>query len=393
MTVRVVLLADSAGLEARLAEAAPGVEIRSVVTENGGDLVDRIEAAGDFDALFCEFTTRNSEDRARLVQMLVERLAPRPVVGTALQADAAMSSSALRARARDFFVPGPDDERLRAWLSQLQPGAMPSHLSAAKGKIVTIVSGHPYEGIAFLADHLAIALHEQVGPGDKVLVLDLATPQGAAAIFLNLNPTYSALDAIADTERLDATWPDKHFVHHSSGLHILSLPEAMLGRPQMDTYRLLRFVEAIAVQYRWTVIAIDGHHPLALLTRVIERADRSVLLTDQSILKSRHSKYLLQGLRESDGCTARMGLVVDNYKQRLGLEPRNLAELFKLPLLGTFQTEGFNRIVAMNAGEPLFTIAPKDPYCTGVRELAAALCGAPPVTPAEPPSKKRWKFF
>jgi pilus assembly protein CpaE len=395
MTVRIVLLADSEGLATRLTQAVPGIQLRTVEAQNGGELVDRIESTGEFDVLACEFTGRNCEERARLVQMLVERLAPRPVIGLAVQADLALSSAALRVRAREFFVPGVDDERLRIWLSQLQQdgSTVSTDTAAPRGKIVVVVSGHPYEGIAFLTNHLAVALQEQMGHGDRALVLDLATPQGSAAIFLNQNPSYSALDAIAELERVDAKWASQHFGHHGSGIHVLSLPESMLGRPQMDSHRLLRFLDAVAGLYKWTVIAIDGHHPLAMLTRVIERADHSILLTDQSILKTRQSKYLLQALRQSDGCTARMSLVVDNYKQKLGLEPKNMAELFKLPLFGTFQTEGFNRIVAMNAGEPLFTIAPKDPYCSNVRGLAATLCGAPPLMPAEPQPKKRWKFF
>ncbi len=395
MTLRIVLLADSEALAERLAQAVPGIDLRIVAAESNGELVDRIEAAGDFDALACEFTARNCEDRAPLVQMLVERLAPRPVIGLALEGDQGLSSAALRARARDFFVPGVDDKRLREWLGHVQPSAQAAlaPLPAAKGKIVVVVSGHPYEGIAFLADHLAIALQEQLRGSERTLLLDLATPQGSGAIFLNQNPTYSALDAIAESERVDAKWASQHFGQHGSGVHVLSLPESLLGRPQMDTHRLLRFLDTAAGLYRWTVVAIDGHHPIGLLTRVFERADHGILLTDQSILKTRHSKYLLQALRENEACTTRMGLVVDNYKQKLGLEPKNMAELFKLPLLGTFQTEGFNRIVAMNAGEALFTIAPKDPYCTSVRGLAATLCGAPPVLPAEPPQKKRWKFF
>lgn len=395
MTIRIVLLADSEGLSDRLSQVAPGIEVRAVAADNGGDLVDRIEATGDFELLACEFTARNSEDRARLVQMLVERLAPRPVIGLALQADSALSSAALRARAREFFVPGVDDERLRGWLNQLQRGTRSGEASttAARGKVVAIVSGHPYEGIAFLADHLAIALQEHQRGGERTLLLDLATPSGSGAIFLNQNPTYSALDAIAEFERLDMKWAGQHFGQHGSGIHVLSLPESLLGRPQIDAQRLLRLLEAAAALYQWTVVALDGHHPVALLSRVLERADHGILLTDQSILKTRQSKYLLQALRETEACTARMGLVVDNYKQKLGLEPKNMAELFKLPLLGTFQTEGFNRIVAMNAGEALFTIAPKDPYCTNVRGLAATLCGAPSVAPTEPQPKKRWKFF
>jgi len=122
-----------------------------------------------------------------------------------------------------------------------------------------------------------------------------------------------------------------------------------------------------------TVIAIDGHAPVSAVAGLVDLADRSLLLSDQSILKSRHNKYLLRSLRAQECSLERTSLVVDNYRRRLGLEPRNLAELFELPLVSALQTESFNRILSMNSGEPLFTLAKKDPYCAGIRELAGTL--------------------
>ena len=67
-----------------------------------------------------------------------------------------------------------------------------------------------------------------------MLLVDLATPSGAAAIFLNLNPTYNVLDAINDAHRCDQTLIDTAFPKHSSGVYVLSLPEDLLGRISFD---------------------------------------------------------------------------------------------------------------------------------------------------------------
>src|SRR5690606_39114384 len=104
------------------------------------------------------------------------------------------------------------------------------------------------------------------------------------------------------------------------------------------------------------------------------QCERSLLLSDQSILKSRHSKYLLRGLRLEDCPLDRTALLVDNYRHRLGLEPENLAEILDLPLFGRlYASNGNARVQAMNAGEPLPVTAPKDPFCDDLQQIAVAL--------------------
>lgn len=254
-------------------------------------------------------------------------------------------------------------------LNEVAP-TIPAVLDAG---VLLALGSHPGESIAFFAEHLALALLERKQPEDRVLLLDLATPAGAGTIFLNLNQTYCVLDALRDGARCDRTLIETRFSRHSKGLYVLGLPEDLIGRPSYDDEMLLKLIEALRAHFRWIVVAADGQMSLPLLVTLIERTERALLLTDQSILKSRQNKYLLRALRQLDCPTERLALVVDNYRRRLGLEPGNLAELYQLPLAAVLQTESYNRIISMNSGEPLFVLAPKDPYCIGVRDLAQAL--------------------
>ncbi|MHA7835084.1 MAG: hypothetical protein ACX94A_11450, partial [Algiphilus sp.] len=111
--------------------------------------------------------------------------------------------------------------------------------------------------------------------------------------------------------------------------------------------------------------------------------ESSLLITDQSILKSRHSKYLLRELRMHDGALNHTRLVVDNYQRRFGLEGENLAQLLELPLAGTLSGQPLNRVQAMNSGEPLSVVAPKDPYLREIEELADLLWGGGGMSASE----------
>lgn len=339
-------------------------------------LLASIEAQGRYDLLFCEFTPANSMMRAAFVEQFHERHWQIPVVGLGDSEDSDCVLSAMRAGARDYFVRGRDDAKLGAQIGRLLKRTAATTASAAvptkAGQIFLTLSGHPHESIAFFAEHLALAVAER-SVGQRVLLVDLATPSGAAAIFLNLNPTYNVLDAVNDAHRCDQTLIDTAFPKHSSGLYVLSLPEDLLGRASFDAEQLLKLMQVLRGLFAYTVVAVDGHAPITAIAGLVGMADRTLLLSDQSILKSRHNKYLLRALRAQDCSLDRTALVVDNYRRRLGLEPRNLAELFELPLLTSLQTESFNRLLSMNSGEPLYTLAKKDPYCAGMQELAGLL--------------------
>jgi pilus assembly protein CpaE len=342
------------------------------------DLSRRVEAEPRIDVLFCEFGSDNATLRAEFIEQYMERHWQVPVVGLGSLSDPDAMLIAMRAGARDFFVRGRDDLTLATQITRLlrRSSASQPPVSAApakSGKLFTVVSGHPHESIAFFAEHLALAITESIGKTERTLLIDLASPSGAAAIFLNLNQTYTVLDAINDAHRCDQTLIDTAFTRHSSGLYVLSLPEDLLGRAQIDIEQLLTLIQVVRAFFAYTVVAMDGHLPIGVLAGTIGPSDRSLLLSDQSILKSRHNKYLLRALRAEDCPLDKMALVVDNYRRRLGLEPRNLAELFELPLLASLQTESYNRLVSMNSGEPLYTLSRKDPYCAGVRQLAQTL--------------------
>lgn len=376
MKTKVLVVADDPEFASWLQDAEDAnldvIVIRGLVPT---ELLASVEAQGRYGLLFCEFTPANAMMRASFVEQFLERHWQVPVVGLGASEDAECMLAAMRAGARDYFVRGRDDAKLGPQIGRLlkRTATASAAVPTKAGQIFLTLSGHPHESIAFFAEHLALALIERITPAEKVLLVDLATPSGAAAIFLNLNPTYNVLDAVNDAHRCDQTLIDTAFPKHASGLYVLSLPEDLLGRASFDADQLLKLMQVLRGLFTYIVVAVDGHAPITALSGLVSMADRSLLLSDQSILKSRHNKYLLRALRAQDCSLDRTALVVDNYRRRLGLEPRNLAELFELPLLSSLQTESFNRLLSMNSGEPLYTLAKKDPYCAGMQELAGLL--------------------
>jgi len=373
-----------------LQTAVSAADFSLVRSTDAEDLLSRLEFAGRPEMLFIEFHPDNADQRAAMVEAVSERMPEISIVGLGVDNNPALVLAAMRAGARDFFVLRRDEANIAALIGKiLRRTSAPAPPARGKqGVLATVLSAHPYDGIAFLAEHLAYACQERLRLKERVLLLDLATPAGASSVFLNLSPTYGILDALNDVHRCDATLVETAFPKHDSGLYILSLPEEFIGRPQIDADAALRLVGVLRGLFACVVLAVDGFAPIGLLRGLLAQSERSLLVTDQSILKSRHNKYLLRALRSEDAPLDNLGLVIDNYRSRLGLEPESLAELLAVPLQATLSANASARIQAMNAGESLFKIAPKDSYVTEMRRLATTLVAGAPVAPAAEPAGK-----
>ncbi len=386
MKTQALVVADDPVYANWLQTAVSAAEFSLVRSTDPDDLLSRLEFAGRPELLFIEVHPDNADTRAAMVEAVTERLPEVIIVGLGVDNNPALVLAAMRAGARDFFVLRRDEANIAALVGKLLRRTTTAAPSARgkQGVLATVVSAHPYDGISFLAEHLAYACQERLRLKERVLLLDMATPAGASSVFLNLSPTYGVLDALNDVHRCDATLVETAFPKHESGLYVLSLPEEHIGRPLLDADAALRLVGVLRGLFACIVIAIDGFASIEVLRGVITQSERTLLVTDQSILKSRHNKYLLRALRAEETPLERMGLVIDNYRSRLGLEPESLSELLGVPLQCTLAANASARIQAMNAGEPLFKVAPKDIYVSEMRRLAGGLVSGQPVAPEEP---------
>jgi len=369
------------------------VEFSWVRPLDAEDLLERVASLGEIDIALFEFDAGSSSQRATMMERLLERYSDVPVVGLGSEGRPEIVLAAMRAGARDFFVLQRDDDNLLVLLSKVLRRTVVSTLGGAgRGKLYTIFAAQAYDGIAFFAEHLALGFAGGGLSGERVLLLDMACPPGSASVFLNLNQSYSVLDAVNDVYRCDRTLVDTAFSRHESGIYVLSLPEDLVGRPQFEVDDVLKLVEVLRGLFTVTVLALDGSLPLAALSTLVGQSDRALMLSDQSILRSRHSKHLLRALRLQDCALDRTVLVVDRFRRHIGLDPENLARLLDLPLFATLSGQGTNRIQAMNSGESLYSMAPKDPYCLDVGAVVKALkTGA--ETAAAPASGLIGKLF
>jgi pilus assembly protein CpaE len=382
MKTPAVVIASPAYGDWLRAHAGNALELTSLSLEAAAQQPQALSAAA---LVLVEMDGPELHEHARLVERLGERLPELPVIalGSGRQPDAMLA--AMRAGVRDYLVPGRDDTTVVAQIERvLRRGAQ---RGAGRGQIVAVLAGHAQSGTAFLAEHLALAATEHYARKEPVMLLDLALPAGAAAVFLNTHQDYSALNAIQDAYRCDQTLVDTAFGRHGSGLYLLSLPEQQTGMATPEADEVAALLDVLRGLFSLTVVAADASLGLRGLQAVIERAGHSLWLSDQTILNSRYLQALLRELRHAGCVLDHAGLVVERYQRKLGLEPDKLAALLQLPLLATLGGEDLARIQAMNAGEALYSFAPRDDYAIGARRLAQQLLDRRVRAEAESPRR------
>ncbi len=361
-----IVLADSDNLE-RVVQLIDAVHARAVVCKLQG--------------------TRLSQD-ASFMEGLTAAKPLLPVIALAETADRQSVLTALRSGARDFISP---DMRPGEVISLVRRAAQrevsdPQRGNGgSEGAMTAVASARPGGDTTMFALHLALALQEQA-PKDEILLLDLGVPAGDSLQYLGIEPTYTFVDAIRSLRRLDETLINTAFPKHETGLRILAMPEDALEMSRITSADLYVLLSALKRHFRQIVVNLGGVPASEFLYVLLGRADRTLLLVEQSVPSCKQNRNLLQKLR--DAKVDKMGsgqisLVVDRYLPSVPPDAETIAKGFGIPLLSTLPSSGMARLTMMNSGESLFTSAPRDPYTVAIRKIAIGL-GDDPRAPLKP---------
>ena len=253
---------------------------------------------GEAQLVFVQVEGLQREERLQLIRELKAAHGNITLVAVAGQADSSTILTAMRSGAQDFLLMGQDDDRIQELLAKaVQHGG---ERKVQNSNVVAILSGHADSGMAFLGQHLVLAMAETQRKNEAALLLDLGAPPGAAAVFMNIQTGYSALDAIADAYRCDTTLVDTAFGHHSKGPYVLSLPETLDGAPEVDANALRGFLDVASTLFSQIVICADRSLGEAPLHALADYAHHSLVICDQSILSSRHNQQMLRAMRQAE---------------------------------------------------------------------------------------------
>jgi pilus assembly protein CpaE len=347
---------------ASMARAA-GLTVSGTIT---ADDLTSIERQGKIPDLLL-IDVRGQEGLPIALAQLKRRLPSVGVVIIANALDPALMLEAMRAGVSEL-VPEPFTQHdLRAAVERvLGQQAGPSD----QGNVFAFVGAKGGVGTTTIAVNVAVGMASEMSTG--VLLTDLhVAVHGDTALLLGVEPRFSVVEAIENTQRLDAAFLKGLVVKAKGGLDVLASPERPQLRPP-EGAQIRSLLERLVANYSAVVLdvprsdfgVLDSLDPLTAV----------MLVVNQELPSIRRAAQIAALLRQRYG-KDKVACVVSRYDARADIGQEDIERVVGLPVWAVLPSDYRKVIAAANAGKPLVSDA-NSRLASSVVQLARRLAGA-----------------
>lgn len=296
-----------------------------------------IDVASDFEAA------------AALIHAAAAVQPPIHVVGLHHRTDPEVVIRCFRAGAAEFLAApfeGSAQREAEARLRRLrepEPGR-PQDL----GVLLAFAPAKPGSGASTVATQCAFALKRATG--GRVLLADLDTQAGSIAFHLKLQPTYSVLDAVERSSRLDpGAW--SAMTVSGGGVDVLAAPEAPSPSP-VDSNGLHEVLEYSRMLYDWVVVDLPSvFQRLSLF--VLSEVDAACLVTTADLVSLHMARRAVALLNQLGFSRDRFQMVVNRLERHSGLSASDMEKIFSCPVFATLPEDPHSVHRMVTRVEPL----------------------------------------
>jgi pilus assembly protein CpaE len=230
------------------------------------------------------------------------------------------------------------DEAVRRVLTNVVP--------QPAGQVFAFIGAKGGVGASTLAVNTAAVLGRE--SQNHVLLIDLNTSHGDAALFLGVEPRFSVLDALENIHRADESFFSGVVEKAVSSVHLLASPT----RPRpggIDPKRIRALLESAAQMYRTTVLDV----PRSDITMIdsLDHATTIVVVTSQEISSLRNAARIAETLRQRYG-PARVKVVVNRFHRDAVIAQEDVERVIGSDVK-RIPSDYKAALYALNAGHPL----------------------------------------
>ncbi len=326
-------------------------------------IVEVPEGAGEGQALDC------------IAQLL--RLSPGiSVMASGPDASADLVIRAIRAGAVEFLRRPISHDDLTAAIEKVR--RLRKGTSAAEGKVGRIISVYATKGglgVTTLATNLAVCLAKNVP--DNVIAVDLDLHQGGVGTLLNLQPTYSVLDAFGQTDRLDEAFLRGLLTRHACGLNVLAAPHE-LERSRFTPEQVREGLDVIRSHFAHVVL--DLPHDLDPGTiAALEESSEILYLIGLNVPAVRAASAGLFALRHLGIDHRKLKVVVSRADAQEEVSLRQAREALGIPIFWRIPNDYPTVLSSINGGTPFVLSSPRTEITRSLRQLSDKLNHGPEV--------------
>lgn len=295
--------------------------------------------------------------------------------------DPGLIIEAMRAGAREFLVkpilPESLSEAFQRYLAEKER----AQKKDKGGELYCVTSAKGGAGATSVTLNLATALSEL--PETRVAVLDLNSPVGDAAAYLNLSPRFTASDAMEAAGRLDGVLLES-YMSRSNGLAVLPGPKDFrpdlppgVADPMGGAAGLARLLEVVTGTYSHTVVDLTPSLDKELLRMVLELATRVLVVLTPELPALWRTQRLFGYLTGSCGAE-KLRVVLNRSHRSDEITDQEIEKTLRHPVYCQLPNDYQTCIQAINSGRPLVTSNHSE-LARSYKDLARRLSGiAPP---------------
>lgn len=264
----------------------------------------------DFDVVLIDMDS-NPEDAVDLLDSICSIHGRATAMAYSAAPDPEIMLRCMRAGAREFlkipFDRGVVAEAL-VRVSSIRSAVAPEKKSG--GRVLVFLSAKGGSGVTTLACNYAVSLARE--SEKKTLLIDLNLPLGDAAINLGVRSSYSTVNALQSSGRLDSSFLATLLVQHSSGLFVLAAPNE-LATVQVSDDAIDKLLEVACHSFDYVVVDAGSRFELQH-TRLFDESSLIYLVTQIGISELRNSNRLISKLRGSG--KPKFEIVINRYDSR-----------------------------------------------------------------------------
>jgi pilus assembly protein CpaE len=317
--------------------------------------------------------TSVAEQPAWVIASLMRALPGAAIFATGQSTSADFVIEVIRAGALEFIRRPVEREDLISALEKVVRLRRGVPAARQPGRITSVFSTKGGLGVTTMATNLAVCLAERA-QGSTILV-DLDTRQSDVSTFLNLQPSYSILDALENLERLDESFLRGLITKHSSGLAILPGPSRM-ERSHLTAEQVQAGLDVIRAHFDHVVLDLKHDMDPATIA-ALEASDTILFLTGLNVSALRSGAAALAAFRHLGLGLQKLKVVVMREGTGNDVTTKHAREALGLPIHWRTPSDYPTVVASINTGTPVVTASPRSKVARNLRELAEQLARGP----------------
>ena len=319
----------------------------------------------------------------KTVETLATNLPGTPIVVVSSLSSQTNMRKAMVAGAADFLSkplqPGELEAAIETVLKQEEKRRFSRNLSANDsievGSIITVFGPKGGIGKTTLAINLAISV---ANAKHKVVLIDLDTQVGAAAMMLNLKPQKSILDLSQDLQQMDTELLKSYMTYHSSGLHVLAAPLNLIQPEEnIQPAVLTRILDLVASTYEYVIIDTPPTTNELVMT-ALQSSTYILMLTSLEVASICVAKKHLEMMKSWDFVRDKVKIIMNVANSANSLDKTDIADTLGLPVFWKIPHDA-NVGLASQMGQPLIEVNPKSKAIQSISDMHYALIGLKPL--------------